>query len=259
MIWLTMQVVESLRKFLFIEFPEMGRNLSKLSLQDLEGIPLLEVKGDFVYAWDGKDLYKLALFDRNFYRLRMLAGKPILEIDGLRMHLTKEFRDVFEYSKEIVRLLKIGKGDTVLDIGTGLGYTAIAAFRLAKKVVTIEKSPASLQLAKWNPWSRELFSSPNIDIINGDAFEQLPKLKQEFTKIIHDPPRLSLAGHLYSSEFYRMLRSSSREGALMFHYFGSLGKGRRSIPTEVKKRLSASGWGFLRHIPRLQGSLAKAQ
>lgn len=256
-IYLDKEVVETLRKGPSSISFDFGRTFRNASISDLEGIPLEEIKGNFLYAWDGKELFKLAVFDEHLYRLRILAGKPILEIDGLRMHLVKGFKDVFDYSKEVCRLLQMGKADTVLDICTGLGYTAIAASRFAKKVVTIEKSRAALTLAEWNPWSMELFHSNNIRIIRGDAYEEVPRLKEKFTRIIHDPPRFSRAGNLYSAEFYRRLASVSKEGALLFHYFGSLGTGRRGISVEIRRRLSASGWEVLRVSRPLQGCLAR--
>ncbi len=257
MIFLDKGVVDTLRKGPAEVSFDFGRTFRKASIRDLEGIPLGDIRENFLYAWDGKDLYALAIFDRHLYRLRIMAGKPILEVDGLRMHLVKEFTDVFDYSEEIVRILGIGPEDTVLDTCTGLGYTAMAASRRAAKVVTVEKSRAALSLAGWNPWSRELFSSSNISIINGDAFEEVPRMREKFTKIIHDPPRFSRAGNLYSGEFYRRLASVSRPGALLFHYFGSLGKGERRISVEVKRRLSAAGWEFLGFHPRLQGCTAR--
>jgi predicted methyltransferase len=256
-IYLDKEVVETLRKGPSTVSFDFGRTFRNASLSDLEGIPLEGIKGNFLYAWDGKELFKLAVFDEHLYRLRILSGKPILEIDGLRMNLVKDFKDVLDYSKEVCRLLQIGKGDTVLDTCTGLGYTAIAASRFAKKVVTIEKSRAALTLAEWNPWSMELFHSRNIRIITGDSYEEVPKLKEKFTKIIHDPPRFSRAGHLYSAEFYRRLATVSADGALLFHYFGSLSMGRRGISVEIRRRLSKSGWEVLETNGLLQGCLAR--
>ncbi|MDD2655694.1 MAG: RsmD family RNA methyltransferase [Candidatus ainarchaeum sp.] len=256
-IYLDKEVVETLRKGTSTISFDFGRTFRKASLSDLEGIPLEGIKGDFLYAWDGRELFKLAAFDEHLYRLRMLAGKPILEIDGLRMHLVNEFKDVFDYSREVCRLLQIGKGDTVLDTCTGLGYTAIAASRLAKRVTTIEKSRAALTLAEWNPWSMELFHSNNITMIRGDSYEEVPRLKGKFTKIIHDPPRFSRAGNLYSAEFYRRLASVSAEGALLFHYFGSLGMGRRGVSVEIRRRLAKSGWEVINANRLLQGCLAR--
>lgn len=256
-VYLSKEVVDALRGGPSTVSFDFGRTFCRASLSSLRGIPLEEIKGNFLYAWDGKCLYKLAIFDSHLYKLRLLAGKPILEIDGLRMHLVKGFRDVFDYSREVVRLLRVGPSDTVLDMCTGLGYTAIAAARHARRVVTIESSRAALALAEWNPWSRELFHSRNIEIISGDAYEVVPRLGEKFTKIIHDPPRLSRAGELYSAEFYRRLASVSEKGALLFHYFGSFGKGRRNIQAEIGRRLLESGWKPVKSCPWLQGCIVE--
>lgn len=257
MIYLSRELVDRLREGPSTVSFDFGRTFRKASLADLEGIPLEEVRENFLYAWDGKSLFRLAIFDRHLYKLRLLSGKPVLEIDGLRMHLTKGFADVFDYSGEVVRLLRIGPSDDVLDTCTGLGYTAIAAAKRARRVVTIEKSRAVLTLAEWNPWSRELFRSGKIEIISGDAYEEVPRLRGKFTKIIHDPPRFSHAGHLYSAEFYRRLHSASEKGALLFHYFGSLGRRSRSISREVRSRLLESGWEVTGLHPALQGCVAR--
>lgn len=238
---------------------DLGRSATMVT-NELEGVPLEEVKGDFVYAWDGKELWKVAVFDNGLYRLRMMKGKPILEIDGLRMHLVKEYDDVFDYSKLVVKELKLVQSDVVLDTCMGLGYTAIAASKKADKVVTIELSPAVLAMAKWNPWSRELFELKRIEVVEEESCFDYIKGAEEgkFTKVIHDPPRFSKAGELYSREFYRDLRRVCKKDAMLFHYVGSLGKKKRDIMVEVADRLEECGWKVLKKHARLQGIIAKA-
>ena len=86
----------------------------------------------------------------------------------------------------------------VLDTATGLGYTAIAAAQSAAAVITIELDPGSLEMARANPWSQELFNHPGISLIVGDSSEEIAKFPDEyFSIIIHDPPSMSLAGDLY--------------------------------------------------------------
>ncbi len=59
-------------------------------------------------------------------------------------------------------------------------------------VITIEKDPNVIELARINPWSRELFTGGKIQVIQGDAFEVVKKFKQaSFDVVIHDPPRAS--------------------------------------------------------------------
>ncbi|MBD3398248.1 SAM-dependent methyltransferase [Candidatus Micrarchaeota archaeon] len=259
MIYLTRELVEKFQNGEKKLSLDLGRSVTMVT-NELDGVPLDEVKGDFVYAWDGEELWKLAVFDDGLYRLRMMKGKPILEIDGLRMHLIKEFGDVFDYSELVVRELKLKQSDVVLDTCMGLGYTAIAASRKADRVVAIELSRAVLAMAKWNPWSRELFELDRIEVIEEKScFDYIREAENEkFTKVIHDPPRFSNAGELYSRSFYRELKRVCKKDALLFHYVGSLGKKKRNIMGEVAKRLEECGWKVLKKDARLQGIVAKA-
>ncbi len=259
MIYLTKEIVE---KYLDGERKlslDLGKSVTEVT-DELKGVPLDEVKGDFVYAWDGKELWKVAVFDKGLYRLRMMRGKPILEIDGLRMHLVKDFKDVFDYSKLVVRTLRLVQSDVVLDTCMGLGYTAIAASKKADRVVTVELSPAVIAMAKWNPWSKELFERKRIEIIGEKSCLDYIKGEDDgkFTKVIHDPPRFSKAGELYSRGLYRELRRICKKDALLFHYVGSMGKKKRDIMGEVAKRLEECGWKVLKKNARLQGIIARA-
>ncbi len=210
----------------------------------------------FLYAKKGGELFKLALFDRHFYKLRLFNRIPILEIDGLRMHLVKDFKSPLDYSKEVASRLKISKNDVVLDTCTGLGYTAIAAAKSAQKVITCEVSQSVLQLARWNPYSSELFTGA-IEIKNEDAASVVKGFKEKtFDVIIHDPPRFSHAPDLYSSQFYTELYRVIKNRGRLFHYVGSVGKEKgRKIEDEVKRRLAIVGFRDFEYVPRLQGWL----
>src|ERR1044072_8699464 len=85
---------------------------------------------------------------------------PTVLVSGIPMHRVKD-TDPMRDTKAKMEALGPQKG-RVLDTATGMGYTAIAAARAAKEVVTIELDPAAIELAKMNPWSRELFSGDNI-------------------------------------------------------------------------------------------------
>jgi predicted methyltransferase len=257
MIYLTKELVEEYRKGKRKLSLDLGRHVVEIT-SELDGVPLEEVKGDFIYAWDGKELWKLAVFDKHLYRLRMMNGKPILEIDGLRMHLVKEFKDIFDYSREVVSRLKIKQDDTVLDTCMGLGYTAMEAAEKADRVTTIELNMAVVALAKWNPWSRELFEKKRMRIEEGKNCVDFVKECRDssFSVIIHDPPRFSIAGELYSKEFYAGLFRIGKKNARLFHYVGSLCKGKRDIAHEVEGRLEESGWSVVKRNKKLQGIFA---
>lgn len=210
----------------------------------------------FIYAHIGEDKIKLALFDEHFYKLKLHNGVPILEIDGLRMHLVKDFKNPLDYSKKVVKLLGV-KGGMVFDSCMGLGYTAIEASKTADKVVTCEKNKAVITLAQWNPFSDKLFSDKNIVVLNNDSLSQIKEFKSNmFDWIIHDPPRFSHAPDLYSNEFYLEMFRVAKKGSRIFHYVGSVGKNKgRSIEKEVESRLKECNFRNIYYDKTLQGLL----
>lgn len=229
---------------------------------------LLETKGAVyftdddgnVYVEKGEKKHILSIFDGHLYKLRVFNGIPILEIDGLRMHLVRDFETPLDYSREVVKKLGIKKGDTVLDTCMGLGYTAIEAAKKAKSVVTFEISGPVITLAEWNPWSRELFTG-KTEINLGNISEEIKQLEDNsFSAVIHDPPRFSKAPGLYSVKFYSELYRVSKNNARIFHYTGSVGRAKgRKIHDEVKKRLKKAGFASIGYDEKLQGLLFRKQ
>lgn len=186
-----------------------------------------------------------SFFKRHFYKLvRLEDGGITLEIDGVRMHQTAR-KTPLQDASDKAAALGVRKGSIVLDVCTGLGYSAIACTKAgAEKVCTIEKDESVLEIAKQNPFSKELFSNPKIEIINNDAVEALPDFPDGFFDcILHDPPRLSHAGELYSLEFYKQLYRILKKGGRLFHYTGTPGAARgKNIPKGVKQRLMEAGF-----------------
>ncbi len=219
----------------------------------------LIIEGEELCLLEGKNKFKPAFFTDHYYSLKLFNGIPILEIDGIRMHLVRDFSTPLEYSEEVVKKLKIRREDVVLDSCGGLGYTAIASSKHANKIISCEIKKEILELAGYSPFSEEYFKSKNIEIRNVDVFLEIRKFEDgKFDKIIHDPPRFSHAPELYSSEFYSELFRVLRKGGILFHYVGSLGKGRgRKIEKEVEHRLEAIGFSNFKYDGRLQGIFAK--
>ncbi|NOZ22204.1 MAG: methyltransferase domain-containing protein [Planctomycetes bacterium] len=195
----------------------------------------------FALTPDGPQALEIA---RDHYaKLSPTAGAPTLEIDGVQMHRTKDI-DPFEDSRLKVEGT-VRRGDTVLDTCGGLGYTAIwAARKGAERVVSVEVYDSVRELRAENPWSRELYQPP-IEMVDGDAFEVVRSMDDaSFDAVIHDPPRFSLAGELYSGEFYCHLFRILKRGGRLFHYTGAphSRSGRRDVPAEVQRRLQAAGF-----------------
>lgn len=205
---------------------------------------LLCLKEGYAYILKSGEINKIAFYGgKYFYRLLPISplDAPTLEISGVRMHRTQEttpWRD----SLDKVSILNIGRGMRILDICTGLGYTAIHAYRLGGEVLSIELDKNVLDIASLNPWSQLL---KNVNIILGDAAYVIYELEDNsIDAIIHDPPRLSLAGELYSTEFYRELYRVLRRGGRLFHYTGKVGYKVRGmdIARSVSNRLSRVGF-----------------
>ena len=181
-----------------------------------------------------------------------------IEIDGIRMHQTMK-KTPLQDSKDKVSLLKIKNNYRVLDICTGLGYTAIEIAKKAKFVFTIEYDWKVLEKARENKNSQELFKLSNIQIILADAFEIINIFPDNyFDAIMHDPPRFSRAGHLYSFDFYRELFRVLKKGKYLFHYTGKPGEKRGlNLTKGIKKRLKEAGFYSIKWVEDCMGFLCK--
>ncbi len=169
-------------------------------------------------------------------------GAPSVLIAGFAMHRIKEF-DPWQHAQRAFVPLTPMSG-SVLDTTTGLGYTAIQAARVAQEVITIELDPAVQSIARYNPWSQELFTNPKITQVIGDAYDVVPTIPSEsFDRILHDPPTLKLAGQLYSGAFYCELYRVLKRGGRLFHYIGDLNSKMGSGVTRgVMRRLQEAGF-----------------
>ncbi len=199
--------------------------------------------------------YYSELTDR-VYSLYPTLGAPTMLVSGIPMHRIKD-TDPHQDTLEKIRTIKPVVGQ-VLDTATGLGYTAIEAARTAEHVTTIELDPTALKVCRHNPWSQELFNNPKITQVIGDSFDVVAEMEAgRFTRVIHDPPTFSLAGDLYSGEFYRELYRVMRNRSLLFHYIGDPeSKSGRSITVGVMRRLEQAGFRQVKRAPRAFGVVA---
>ncbi len=253
--------------------PDLGRSETQVTLDD-EGIhyPTGErlrwedaariVKSSSVcFTLSGGEIAEIRVFSQTTGWVRGLyptQSAPTMLVSGVPMHRIKDtdpWRDTLAKVKMIAPMT-----GRVLDTATGLGYTAIVASETAAEVVTIELDPAGLEIARENPWSRELFERPNIQQVIGDAADIVPTLEAaSFARIVHDPPQLSLAGHLYSEEFYRELRRALARGGRLFHYIGDPNSPFGSRTTSgVMRRLHNAGFARVVRRPEAFGVVAYA-
>lgn len=198
----------------------------------------------FVRNDDGA-LVKIQAFSEKTGRpvsLYPTAGAPTVLVAGRSMHRIKGT----DPSRDTVQKIKaVGAGSgRVLDTCTGLGYTAILAARTALSVDTVEFDPVVSEVARFNPWSCDLFDNPKIIRHFGDSFELADEFPDgAFSRIIHDPPEFALAGHLYSLEFYNKLFRILARGGRLFHYIGNpeSTSGKRNT-AGVMRRLKEAGF-----------------
>lgn len=184
-------------------------------------------------------------------------GAPTILLSGTPMHRIKGSNP---YQDTLTKLRAIGTiSGRVLDTCTGLGYTACQASRKnTREVITIEYDPAVLEVARQNPWSKELFESEKIVQLEGDASELIRDFPDEwFDYVIHDPPQFALAGELYSSEFYRQLLRVLARGGRVFHYLGDP-ESRMSgnVTRSAVRRLKEVGFGHIIAHPEAFGVVA---
>lgn len=177
-------------------------------------------------------------------------GAPALLLSGFLMHRIKDISP-WQHAERMIAALSPIRG-RVLDTTTGLGYTTILAARSAATVTTIELDPAAQEIARYNPWSRELFTNSRITRLMGDACEVIPTFEDErFEHIMHDPPMFKLAGELYSGAFYRELYRILTRGGRLFHYVGDPeSKASGSVTRGVLRRLQEAG--FARVVKRAE-------
>ena len=208
-----------------------------------EDLKVVAGKENAVYFPDEGRLYQVAVAGGRYYKLVPTAGAPTLEIDGVRMHRTKETTPD-EDTEEKLEALGL-TGGRVLDTCMGLGYTAIGALkRKAETIITVEREPSVIRIAQMNPWSSQLFEG-NISLLLGDSFHTIDALPSDyFDWVIHDPPRLTHAGSLYSEEFYKKLYRVMSEGARLYHYTGEPRSKYRGVDLQkgVQRRLRVAGF-----------------
>ncbi len=231
-----------------LRFEYMGKEY-ELDLSSLEDIAKQPERR--VFALNNSEVFHLAWSSEEaYYQLIAVHPRhaPTVEINGIHMHRIKGILPFYD-AKQKVRRLRIRKGMKVLDICTGLGYTAIWERRFGGIVTTIEIDENILELAEWNPWSEEL---KDITIIHGDAFEVIREFEDSsFHRVLNDPPRFSFAGELYSREFFKEIYRVLKPRGVLFQYTGrareNIGKG---IIKGVLSRLRDVGF-----IPRYDDSV----
>src|SRR3989338_4409905 len=156
------QAMKNKRKEVAVSL-DLGKTIVKIPLTEegptIEGntikLPKIRDKDKSSYLIKGKSIEKMQYMSEytgEFYKLIPTSGRPLLQISGTSMH-KQQF---------VERIEREQLQGVILDAGTGLGYTAMAAALTANRVVTLEHDPMVIALQKLNPWSQELFVKHKI-------------------------------------------------------------------------------------------------
>ena len=227
---------------------------NRLSIAELEQIA---GKKNRIFSLQDNQLEVLEVRGEGYYKLVPTDQAPLLEISGVKMHISKGINPFESAGQMAAQVVK--KGAKVLDTCSGLGYAASAALNLgAREVISVEKSATVMALRKKNPWSQRIFGA-NIHLIHADIDEYILELAAEsFDSVIHDPPRFSLAGELYGERFYREIYRVLKRRGTLFHYTGNpqLLKRGSSFMDNAAKRLKAAGFTKVTKVAKLMGVTA---
>ena len=170
---------------------------------------------------------------------------PTALIAGFSMHRFGVGVDPMEdTARKIGAVHPIRPGARVLDICTGLAYTACGAHAKGGRVTTIELDPTMTKMCQMNPHSAALFSG-EIQQLYGNAADVVPTLPDgEFDRIVHDPPTFALAGELFSREFYGHLLRILKPKGRLYHYIGDpASKSAGNVARGAVTRLKEAGFG----------------
>ncbi|MFM1885410.1 MAG: hypothetical protein RL026_567 [Pseudomonadota bacterium] len=200
-----------------------------------------------VYHWTGKTFEPVARFGSALYKLVPTEhGPPTFEIDGIKMLPSAQVSPWDDAARKVALVQPRGK--RLLDCCGGLGYFAAQALAAgAAHLTSFERSAEVLWLRSVNPWSPAV--SPALDLHHADVAQALPTLPAaSVDAVLHDPPRFSIAGELYSQAFYDGLARVLRPGGLLFHYTGTPNARShgRDLQAEVMRRLAQAGFSARR-------------
>ncbi len=229
---------------------DLGRSTTQVALStdqwNWQGrlFPYLKAcKDRTVYYWTGAAFESAARYSTQLIKLVPTEwGPPTFEIDGIKMLPTAKVSPYADAERKVGLIEPRGK--VILDTCGGLGYFAAWCLRgQAARILSYEKHPDVLWLRSLNPWSPAAGGA--LVLSQADITEQIVALPDgSVDAVLHDPPRISIAGELYSQHFYDQLARVLKRNGKLFHYTGTPNKVShgRDLPNEVSQRLRRAGF-----------------
>jgi len=222
----------------------------------LETISLVNNK---IFMFREKGFFPLEIRSDAYYKLVQTDSAPILEINGIKMHRSKDI-DPLDDARLKTQLV-VRAEDQVLDTCGGLGYSALFALKAgARKIISTEKSRDVITLRNLSPWLKTAEDS-RLELIHTDITKEIDRFENNlFDSVIHDPPRFTSAtGDLYGKKFYDALFRVMAPHSRLFHYTGCPKKiqTKDNFIKNTIKRLEQSGYKSICFHDNLQGIYAQ--
>lgn len=227
-----------------------------IDMKNLESITAFKNK---IFIFQNNELLPIEVREDGYYKLVPTDSAPTLEINGIKMHRSKDIDPLTDAKLKTQLVVKVN--DQVLDTCGGLGYSAIFALKAgAKKVISTEKSRAVIKIRDLNPWLKK-YADERLELIHTDITREIDRFGNGiFNSVIHDPPRFTSAtGDLYGKKFYDALFRVMASHSKLFHYTGSPKKIKTKdrFIKNTMKRLEQSGFKALCFHDNLQGIYAQ--
>ena len=231
--------------------PDDAENTDDLPIATWSDVAVVaaDVKGAYVLR-RGARASRFQVFSEDTGRAASLMPvgggfAPTALLAGFSMHRFGVGVDPMEDTeRKLAAIAPIRPGARVLDVCTGLAYTASGAARRGAEVTTVELDRAMTLMCRMNPHSAELFSG-NIRQLYGNGADVVPTLPDaSFDRIVHDPPTFALAGELFSETFYAHLLRILKPNGVLYHYIGDpASKSAGNVAKGAAARLKKAGFG----------------
>ena len=183
---------------------------------------------------------------------------------GLRYFLSRPPWDTGVSPPELLDFLDASPPGRALDLGCGTGTNVSTLAQHGWTVVGVDFVPKAVRKGKRKVREAGVEAELRVGDVTQPLYLGLPFdlildiADETFDCIIHDPPAFSLAGDLYSREFYADLYRVLKPGGKLFHYIGNPeSKSGANVTRGALNRLGEVGFSNLRREPSAFGILAR--
>ena len=185
------------------------------------------IKADALTTWAEENILSNPIVyaqQTKFQRIVVTQNKKGFQLH-LNNHLQFNSADEYRYHEALVHPALSAATDPqdvlVLGGGDGLAVREILKYPSVKSITLVDIDPAMTSMARDFPRLSELnersLHDPRVEVVNDDAFVWISRAEKTFDCVVidfPDPGSYSI-GKLYSSRFFRTLRSKVTDNAVL--------------------------------------------